>query len=69
MEEKAIGFVGGLTDGVISLYICELLICGEYRGRGMGKELLRLVHSLYPKTRMGMLASSSSHTYYISLGF
>ncbi|KAA0547218.1 GNAT family N-acetyltransferase [Bacillus sp. BGMRC 2118] len=68
-DHGMIGYVRGLTDGHISLYICELLIDKRFRGIGLGKEILKYIHSEYPQTRMEMLASSSSHTYYESQGF
>jgi ribosomal protein S18 acetylase RimI-like enzyme len=68
-EEEVVGYIRGFTDTRISLYICELLIDKKYRGLGLGKELLQYVHSLYPKTRMEMLASSTSHTFYETQGY
>lgn len=68
-EDSVIGYIRGMTDTRVSLYICELLIDQRYRGRGLGKKLLRYVHSLYPRTRIEMLASSTSHTYYESNGY
>jgi predicted N-acetyltransferase YhbS len=68
-SKKIIGYIRGLTDKQITLYICELLISEEYRGFEIGGNLLNYVHSLYPKTRMEMLASSSSHSYYEAKGF
>lgn len=67
--DGVIGYIRGLTDTVITLYICELLIDKKYRGLGIGKELLQYVHRLYPKTRIEMLASSSSHTFYEGQGY
>ncbi|MEQ6389341.1 GNAT family N-acetyltransferase [Bacillaceae bacterium S4-13-58] len=63
-EDGVIGYIRGMTDTRVSLYICELLIDKKYRGQGFGKRLLQYVHDLYPRTRMELLASSSSHTYY-----
>lgn len=63
-HNRIIGYVRGLTDGSISLYICELLIDQRYRGFGIGKKLLKYVHSVYPKTRIEMLASSTSQSFY-----
>ncbi|WP_342433141.1 GNAT family N-acetyltransferase [Neobacillus sp. FSL H8-0543] len=67
--DGVVGYVRGLTDTRITLYICELLIGKEYRGLGVGKELLQYVHQLYPKTRIEMLASSTSHTFYEDQGY
>jgi ribosomal protein S18 acetylase RimI-like enzyme len=64
-----VGYIRGLTDTRITLYICELLISNEYRGLGLGKKLLQYVHQLYPNTRMEMLASSTSHSFYEVQGY
>jgi ribosomal protein S18 acetylase RimI-like enzyme len=64
-----VGYIRGLTDTRITLYICELLIDKKYRGLGLGSELLQYVHRLYPKTRMEMLASSTSHSFYEGQGY
>jgi ribosomal protein S18 acetylase RimI-like enzyme len=72
IEEEAgvvVGYIRGLTDTRITLYICELLISKENRGLGLGKELLTYVHQLYPKTRIEMLASSTSQTFYKEQGY
>ncbi|MCP8970833.1 GNAT family N-acetyltransferase [Ectobacillus ponti] len=68
-EGELAGYVRGLTDGVVTLYICELLVRPACRGLGAGKALLQRAHALYPETRMEMLASSTSHTYYEARGF
>ena len=63
-DDQIVGYIRGLTDGFISLYVCEVIIHKEYRGLNLGNELLKYVHSLYPKTRMELLASSTSRTFY-----
>jgi predicted N-acetyltransferase YhbS len=67
--DGVVGYIRGLTDTRITLYICELLIDKKYRGGGIGKMLLQYVHRLYPKTRIELLASSTSHTYYEGHGY
>jgi len=69
VDDKIIGYIRGITDQSITLFICELLIDQAYRGLGVGQELLYYVHSLYPTTRVEMLASSTSQTYYENKGF
>lgn len=64
-----VGYIRGFTDTVITLYICELLIDKKYRGKGIGRELLRYIHTKYPRTRMELLASSTSHTFYEGQGY
>lgn len=67
--QEVIGYVRGFTDTKISLFICELLIDKKYRGLGIGKKLLRYLHDIYPKTRIELLATSSSRSFYEQLGF
>ena len=69
MEEHIVAYVRGMTDQAITLYICEILVSEKLRGQGVGQQLLKFVHTQYPTTRMELLASSTSHTYYEQLGF
>lgn len=66
---QVIAYLRGLTDTAVSLYVCELLIAASHRRLGIGERLLSHVHALYPETRLEMLASASSHTYYEKLNF
>ncbi|MDX8343535.1 GNAT family N-acetyltransferase [Rossellomorea sp. YZS02] len=68
-EGEIIAYIRGLTDQSITLFICELLIHREFRAKGIGDALLQYVHGLYPDTRIEMLASSTSHTYYEQKGY
>ena len=45
-------------------YICELLVAQPFRGCGAGRKLLDFVHALHPDTRIDLLASSSSRSFY-----
>jgi len=63
-NESIIGYIRGLTDGHITLFVSELLIDENYRGFGIGTKLLKHAHQKYPKTRIDLLATSSSQTYY-----
>lgn len=69
IDEKVIGYIRGITDYYVTLYVCELLIHKSYRGLGIGEALLKLAHQQYPKTRVELLGSSSSHTYYEKLNY
>jgi GNAT superfamily N-acetyltransferase len=68
-NEKISGYIRCLTDMNVTIYVCEMLISEEFRGKGLGGKLLKYVHSLYPRTRMEMLASRTSHTFYESQSF
>lgn len=69
INEVIVAYVRGMTDQAITLYICEILVSEQVRGQGVGQQLLKFVHNQYPTTRMEMLASSTSHTYYEQRGF
>ncbi|ANU09479.1 GNAT family acetyltransferase [Planococcus antarcticus DSM 14505] len=64
VDGKVVGCLRGLTDGFVSLYICELLVSKNHRKAGIGKKIMQFVHSQYPKTRMELLASSTSRSFY-----
>jgi len=65
-----IGFVNVLTDGVLSAYIPLLEVLPEYRGRGIGGELVRRalerVADLY---MVDVTCDANVQPFYESLGF
>lgn len=63
-NDQVIGYIRGITDGSITLFVCEVVIDQDYRGLGIGTDLLKFVHNQFPKTRMELLTSSSSSSYY-----
>ncbi|MBS4175557.1 GNAT family N-acetyltransferase [Bacillus sp. FJAT-49736] len=69
LNEKIIGYIRGITDENITLFVCELLIGSDYRGLGIGTSLLKFAHQKFPKTRMELLGSNTSYTYYENLKF
>jgi len=68
-NEELVGYIRGHTDTCVSLFICEMLIDKKWRGVGIGKVLLQYVHDIYPDTRIEMLATSSSRSFYEGLGY
>ncbi|MGP4060846.1 GNAT family N-acetyltransferase [Halobacillus sp. H74] len=68
-EGEIIGYLRGLTDGTVTLYICELLVKEDYRSRGVAEHLIRTAHECFPSTRVEMLASSDSEGYYADRGY
>lgn len=68
-KEEVIGYIRGFTDKHVTLYICELIIDKRYRGLGIGQYLLNFVHGLYPSTRIEILASSQSQSFYNQIGY
>ena len=67
--EVVVGFVRGLTDGSITMYIADLLVDVRLRGRGIGRALLEVCHSLYPTTRLDLLATEDARAFYKACGF
>lgn len=69
LNEQFAGYIRGLTDKSVTLFICECLIDPDYRELGIGGALLDYVHGLYPKTRIELLANGSSRTFYEQKGY
>ncbi|MFD2925108.1 GNAT family N-acetyltransferase [Halobacillus naozhouensis] len=67
--QEVVGYLRGLTDGAVTLYICEVLIKEDYRKKGIAQQLMEEAHGCYPSTRIEMLATSSSKEYYTDRGY
>jgi ribosomal protein S18 acetylase RimI-like enzyme len=67
--EMVVGFVRGLTDGAITLYIADMAVDVRLRGRGIGRTLLNTCHTLYPTTRLDLLAADDARAFYKACGF
>lgn len=66
LENEVVACIRALTDGYVSLYVCELIVRKDVRGKGYARALLDHVHDIYPSTRMELLATADSKDYYIS---
>lgn len=67
---RQIGFCRAATDGVSFVYLADVYLLQEYRGRGLGEELVRemiergeLAHLKW------LLHTQDAHTLYEKLGF
>ncbi len=67
--EMVVGFVRGLTDGAITMFIAEMAVDVRLRGRGIGRTLLDVCHYLYPTTRLDLLAADDARAFYKACGF
>ena len=67
--ETIVGFVRGLTDGAITMFIAEMAVDAQLRGRGIGRTLLNVCHYLYPTTRLDLLAADDARAFYRACGF
>jgi GNAT superfamily N-acetyltransferase len=68
-EGEMVGFVRALTDGEVTMYIAELLVAPEWRGRGVGRALLHACHLLFPHSRLDLLSTESADRFYEANGF
>ncbi|SIS38718.1 GNAT family N-acetyltransferase [Salimicrobium flavidum] len=68
-EEEVIGYLRGMTDTTVTLFVCEMVVAEEYRGKGIGRELLTYARSEFPETRSDVLATTTSRDFYEKNGF
>jgi GNAT superfamily N-acetyltransferase len=68
-DDRVVGFVRGLTDGAITMYIAEMAVDGRWRKRGIGRALLEVCQALYPTTRLDLLALDDARAFYQACGF
>jgi GNAT superfamily N-acetyltransferase len=64
-----IGFLRAVSDEYVTIYVAELLVVPEWRGRGIASALLELAQKLCPGTRLDLLATQASREYYERVGF
>ncbi len=67
--EMVVGFVRGLSDGAITMFIADMAVDMRLRGRGIGRTLLDVCHYLYPTTRLDLLAVDDARAFYKACGF
>ena len=67
---KLIGLINTLDDGIMTAYVHYLLVNPEYQGKGIGKELVRLVSEKYKDyLRIVLIAYSKEVDFYKQCGF
>ena len=69
-NEKLIGLINTLDDGVMTAYVHFLLVDPAYQGKGIGKELLRMTIDKYKDYMRIVLVSDDKETgFYQNSGF
>jgi len=69
-EERQIGFARAFTDGVAVAYLADVYVLPEFRGRGLGVELVREMIDNGPYAGVKwLLHTTDAHGLYRKLGF
>ena len=68
--ERQIGFARVFTDGVSIAYLADVYVLSEFRGRGLGVELVREIVEGSPfADRKWLLHTADAHALYARFGF
>jgi GNAT superfamily N-acetyltransferase len=68
--ERQIGFCRATTDGVSFVYLADVYVLEEYRGRGLGEAMVREMVERSDMTHLKwLLHTSDMHPLYRKLGF
>ncbi len=67
--DSLVGFCRAVSDGAVTMYVAEVLMAEEWRGRGIGTALLDVAQVLCNGCRLDLLATQRSHEFYEKAGF
>lgn len=65
--KKIIGFIRALSDGQITIFLCEILVAQEYRRQGVASLLVEYLHKMFPTARIDLI--SIADEFYENVGF
>jgi ribosomal protein S18 acetylase RimI-like enzyme len=69
-NNKLIGLVNALDDNIMTAYVHFLLVNPDYQGKGIGKELLRMITDKYKDyLRIVLIADDKETGFYQNSGF
>lgn len=69
-HQKMVGFARVVTDYATMYWLCDVIIDPEYRGRGLGKKLIKFITETDDlKGMFGILATRDAHGLYEKYGF
>lgn len=70
-NEKQIAFARMITDYATYAYLCDVIVDEEYRGQGIGKELVGFIieHPELKDVKSLWLQTSDAHTLYEKYGY
>ena len=69
--DRQIGFCRAVSDGVAFAYLADVYVVPEFRGRGLGVELVREMvdNERYDRVPKWLLHTQDAHALYQRLGF
>ncbi len=68
-DGSMVGFLRAVSDRAVTTYVAEILVTPEWRGCRLGVALLAVTQYLCPGTRLDLLATGQSRTFYDRVGF
>lgn len=68
-ETRLVGAVRVLSDGAVRSVVYDLVVAEEYRGRGIGRELLRRCRSHFPDSEWLIQTTRERKSFYEAIGF
>lgn len=71
LENKQIGFARIATDYVVFVYLMDVFILPEFRGKGYSKQLMKVIieEPLLQSCKTWMLKTSDAHKLYKQFGY
>ena len=66
-DGQILAFARYLTDGALTIYLCEILVDPSMRQKGLGRQMIQEIFSQYPGLRMDLL--SDNDEFYTKLHF
>ncbi|MGF7057607.1 GNAT family N-acetyltransferase [Brassicibacter mesophilus] len=69
-NNKLVGYARVVTDYATMFWLCDVIVSGEHRGKGIGKNLVEcIVNSDEFKDKLGILMTKDAHGLYEKYGF
>jgi ribosomal protein S18 acetylase RimI-like enzyme len=69
LGDRLVGFARAISDGVTNAYVSTVAVLPEYRGKGIGAELVRLLLEGKDTIRFVLHAAPGVQGFYRKLGF
>jgi GNAT superfamily N-acetyltransferase len=69
VDGRLVGFARAISDGVTNAYVSTVAVFAEWRGQGIGTELVRRLMEGRPGIRFVLHARKAVHPFYARLGF